>query len=50
MTRDGTLYFTRSTAREPALYRSRWIDGEYGTPEKLPEPVNGKNKPYNAFI
>jgi Tol biopolymer transport system component len=50
VTQDGTLYFTRSTDREPALYRARWKGGEYGTPEKLPEPVNGKNKPYNAFI
>lgn len=52
ITRDGTLYFTRvdKQARKPALYRSRPVNGEYTTAEKLPETVNGKGTPYNAFI
>ncbi len=52
LTREGTLYFTRvdRQAKKPAIYRSRPFNGEYATAEKLPDAVNGKGTPYNAFI
>jgi len=52
VTRYGTLYFTRTPVgkMEPALYRSRLVDGRYTSPEKLPAPVNASGKPYNATV
>ena len=53
LTDGGTLYFTRSTKaapRKPAIWRSRWADGKFQTPEALSAAVNGKGVPYNAFI
>jgi len=52
LTDNGTLYFTRSTpaGEKPAIWRSRWLGGRYQPPEMLPEAINGKGKPYNAFI
>jgi len=51
LTRDGTLYFTRSGEQgKPAVYRARSANGKFGTPVKLPAAVNGKGRPYNAFI
>lgn len=52
VTRDGTLYFSRSDpgSRVNYLYRSRLVDGEYTEPELLPEQVNGGTNRYNAFV
>jgi len=52
VTRDGTLYFTRTPAgkMEPALYRSRLVDGRFATPEKLPEVVGALGMAYNATV
>jgi len=52
LTRDGTLYFTRSTPRSGklAILRSRQVGGQYQVPDPLPAAVNGKGVPYNAFI
>jgi hypothetical protein len=52
LTRDGTLYFTRSdpASLQSYIYRSRYIDGKYQEPEKLPEQVNCGVNQYNAFI
>ena len=51
LTRDGTLYFSRSTAGTPsAVYRSRLVNNVYSRPEKLPSPVNGSWSIYNACI
>jgi hypothetical protein len=52
LTDDGTLYFTRSapSGEKPAIWRSRWLGGKFQQPEVLPEAVNGKGTPYNAFI
>ena len=51
LTREGTLYFTRSGKDgKSAVYRARPLDGKYGVPEKLPAAVNGKGNPYNGFI
>jgi len=51
LTRDGTLYFTRSSGgSNPAIFRSRMVEGKYSTPEKLPFPVNGPWSIYNACI
>lgn len=52
VTRDGTLYFTRteSDGRTSAIYRSRFLDGRFQEPEKLPPQVNCGTTRYNAFI
>ena len=50
LTRDGTLYFSRTTGRENLIYRSRLKDGKYMEPEKLPKQVNCGVAQYNAFI
>jgi len=52
LTRDGTLYFTRTKPHSGKLYivRSRLKDGRYQPPDTLPAAVNGKGVPYNAFI
>jgi len=52
VTRDGTLYFTRSDpeTRVHTIWRSRLLDGEYQEPELLPELINSGHMPFNAFI
>lgn len=52
LTRDGTLYFTRSTndARESYIYRARLVDGVYQPPERLGPEVNSTPNQFNAFI
>jgi len=51
LTRNGTLYFTRTNAdRDTAIYRSRLVAGVYTEPERLPSEVNGGRMHYNAFI
>lgn len=51
LTRDGTLYFTRENPdRTSAIWRSRFIDGAYAEPERLPEKVNSGRDRFNAFI
>lgn len=52
VTRDGTMYFTRSPAggRESYIYRARWLDGAYQEPERLGPEVNATASQYNAFI
>ena len=51
VTNDGTLYFTRSR-RDGSndIYRSRFINGSYTEPQKLPDRVNCGRAQYNAFI
>ncbi len=52
LTEDGTLYFTRAKKGERIhyIYRSRFVDGKYTTPEKLPEQINcGRNR-FNAYV
>jgi hypothetical protein len=52
LTKEGTLYFTRLLKQgdKPAIYRSRFINGKYSEPEKLPAKVNQSGELYNAFI
>lgn len=51
-TRDGTLYFTRKIKGEPVhnIYRSKFMNGAYLEPEKLPTQVNCGLDRYNAFV
>ena len=52
VTRDGTVYFTRSKAggQNSRIYRARFVDGTYAEPEMLPPAVNGDWSVYNACI
>ena len=49
-TLDGTLYFTGPDKQGEAIYRSRWLDGKYAAPEKLPPQVNCGKARYNAWF
>jgi hypothetical protein len=52
LTEDGTLYFTRADVgdRIHYIYRSRFVDGKYMTPEKLPKQVNCGINRFNAYV
>ncbi len=52
VTRDGTLYFTRSKPgqEKTEIYRARRLGGKFAEPEMLPSQVNGEGNPYNACI
>jgi Tol biopolymer transport system component len=52
VTRDGTIYFTRtpSGTRESYIYRSRLVDGQYTEPERLGPEVNSTGSQFNAFV
>lgn len=52
ITRDGTIYFCRPSPdrSSEAIYRSRFIAGQYQAPEKLPVNVNSTQNQFNAFI
>ena len=51
LTDDGSLYFTRSGKAAPArLYRSRFVDGHFETPEILPLDVPEGGILFNAFV
>ena len=52
MTLGGTLYFTRSPAdgQESYIYRSRFVDGSFQTPERLGPEVNSTPNQFNAFV
>ena len=51
VTKDGTMYFTsEDSTHEEFIYRSRYIDGTYQKPEKLPDNINGGRARFNALI
>ena len=52
VTQDGSIYFTRQERGSPigTIYRSRFVDGRYTEPERLPEQVNSGRSQFNAFI
>lgn len=52
VTEDGTMYFTRQDKGSPIgfIYRSKFVDGKYQEPEKLPEQVNCARSQFNAFV
>jgi hypothetical protein len=52
LTDDGTLYFTRQEMGSPEnfIYRSRWVNGQYTTPEKMGPEVNCGTNRFNACI
>ena len=50
VTREGTLYFTRQEEDANYIYRSKYINGTYQKPEKLPPQVNCGQNRFNAFI
>jgi hypothetical protein len=51
-TRDGTLYYTgpEENGTGEGIYRSRFVDGHYAEPERLPAQVNAGKARYNAFF
>jgi len=52
LTKDGTMYFNRrdNGERIEYIYRSKFVNGKYQTPEKLPEQVNCGTTRFNAFV
>jgi hypothetical protein len=51
-TKDGTLYFTsdREQHGRPKIYRSRFVNGAYQEPEKIPPPINSEFGDFDPFI
>jgi hypothetical protein len=51
ITKSGTIYFTRENPdRTNFILRSKFIDGKYSEPEKLPAQINFGADRFNAFI
>jgi hypothetical protein len=51
VTNDGTMYLTRTEANGVNnIFRTRWTNGVFSDPQKLPAPVNSSQAQYNAFI
>jgi hypothetical protein len=51
VTRDGVLYFTRSSkSGNPMIYRSAFRNNRYEKPEPLPFPIPETGMLFNAFI
>lgn len=52
ITADGTIYFMKNGAEGKSdLWRSRRVDGKYGVPERVAEPVNtGPWRESNPYI
>lgn len=52
ITNDGTLYFSRNDpgVQTNFVYRSRFINGKYSSPEKLPEQINCGGDRFNAYV
>lgn len=51
VTQGGTLYFTRDLPDGGnAIFRSRYLDGEFAKPEQLPKQVNATRNQFNAFV
>ena len=51
-TMDGTLFYTGpdTSGKGEAIFRSRWVDGNYASPEKLPLQINAGKARYNAWF
>lgn len=52
LTRDGTIYFTRSKAggKDSAIWRARRQGQGFAAPERLPAEVNAGTGHFNAFV
>ena len=51
VTRDGTMYFTRSLDDGwEGIFRSHLVSGEYQEPERLPDNVNTTNAQFHSAI
>lgn len=52
VTRDGTLYFTLMdlSSGGSEIYRSRWVDGAYQEPERLPDEVNAWFQTCDSYV
>ena len=49
---DGTLYYTGSdtAGKDDFIFRSKWVNGKYAAPEKLPPQINAGKARYNAYF
>ncbi|MHC4440340.1 MAG: TolB family protein [Planctomycetota bacterium] len=50
VTTSGVLYYTLITEKEQAIYRSRYVDGIYSEPERLPDAVNSTDNQFDGVI
>lgn len=51
ITKSGTMYFTcRFEDNSEYIFRSKYINGQFSEPEKLPEIINQSASQFNAFI
>lgn len=51
LTRDGAVWFTRETdGRDSAIWRSRFAEGVWSEPERLPDEINAGALQFNVFV
>ncbi len=53
LTRSGDLYFARSdpsNLSDGDLYVARWLESEFKSAVRLPEPVNSEYREYSPFV
>ena len=53
VTKDGTLYFAADRSggfRNTHIYRSRWVNGRYTEPERLPDAINSESIETEPYI
>jgi hypothetical protein len=50
VTETGTLYYTKRVENGENIFRSRFVDGRYATPEPLPEIINAREFQIHAVI
>lgn len=50
VTRDGTIYFTKMYENFQGIYRSKYVNGRYLEPEKLPDNVNTVKSQFDSYI
>lgn len=52
ITKDGHIYFSRAEpeSRVHNIYRSKFLNGEYQEPERLPVEVNSGQTHFNAYV
>lgn len=50
MTNNKTIYFNSDKSGNSDLYYSRYIDGQYQEPVRLPDNINSENREADAFV
>lgn len=49
-TKDWKMYYTAANAENADLYRSKYVNGKFESPERLGDNVNTEKYEYNSFV